>query len=598
MASKKPEKPPIYGDWELIHFVDRGNFGVAYKARNIKTNQLAAIKFLSPLNRNVDPDELAAEKKRFENEIKKLSSLNSKYISRLYDADLNSNPPWMAMQFFSGTRVLDEVNENGPIGEKEWFDLAKDILSALEYIHGQSPPIVHRDLNPKNVMLIYGGGRIIDFGISRIEGAAKSATHFYGYPGFTSPEHYLEKADAKNDIFVAATLLAYAGTGKIPWARDREGSYMESIASHQPVYVGLSPSQISFLDLMHEKNPHNRISASEALKIISNIDENVNFNKSEQVKKIKPLRKVEKPALDDKSESFLSRNKIPILLGIFTGGWGLIPYWLMKKNRSSNSINDKEIILIAASAIISFFSYGSLLFIPSFYASKKFKDRKLFWIGAGSSFLFLPAILSASAKDPNGELTTGAGFYLCGILVLVLMVHRRIFKLKTSGLPELENNKLKQKKKSVVDLAFNVDTKNEKVAEIEEVHYENVTTAVQSWSEVESIIFDYLASRKGKHFTIEVISNHQTGIYLQGYSEPGGYITVEAASNVSVNPHLSVEQRKGLIKIGWEPPSEGLPNFIKFLDLVESENIEISKLFVNSIKYGYGLEIGTFKIEV
>ncbi|CAB4587599.1 MAG: hypothetical protein F2573_02425 [Actinobacteria bacterium] len=115
---------------------------------------------------------------------------------------------------------------------------------------------------------------------------------------------------------------------------------------------------------------------------------------------------------------------------------------------------------------------------------------------------------------------------------------------------------------------------------------------------MESTIFEYLASRKGKQFTIESLSNVYTGIYFQGYSEPGGYITVEAASNISVKPPLDADNRKGLIKIGWEPPSDGLPNFIKFLDLKESENAEIAKLFVETLQDGYKLEIGTFKVEV
>ena len=126
----------------------------------------------------------------------------------------------------------------------------------------------------------------------------------------------------------------------------------------------------------------------------------------------------------------------------------------------------------------------------------------------------------------------------------------------------------------------------------------NFTTGEVSWENVEQTIFQYLASRKGKQFNIEILSNQYTGIYFQGYSEPGGYITVEAASNISVQPPLQIENRKGLIKIGWEPPSDGLPNFIKFLDLKESENSEIAKLFVETLQSGYLLKLGSFKIEV
>jgi hypothetical protein len=155
--------------------------------------------------------------------------------------------------------------------------------------------------------------------------------------------------------------------------------------------------------------------------------------------------------------------------------------------------------------------------------------------------------------------------------------------------------KEKKAKEEIIPVAQSPVSATEPVVEASDP---NATTGDNSWSVVESTIFEYLARRKGKQFTIEILSNTYTGIYFQGYSEPGGYITVEAASNISVKPPLDADNRKGLIKIGWEPPSDGLPNFIKFLDLKESENAEIAKLFVETLQDGYKLEIGTFKVEV
>jgi len=215
MAAKKPEAVNLFGNWQAMDQIARGGMGVAVKARNLQTNQVAVLKFLLPREKEKDPKKLAAEFKRFKNEKETLEKFDSKYISKFYDADLEFKPPWIAMQYFAGITVWDEIEDNGPIEEHKWWELAHDLLSGLCYIHDKKSR-VHRDLNPRNVMLVFGGARLIDFGIARLEGSDSSATHAYGFSGFTSPEHYTEAAHPKNDVFVAATVLAFAGTGKIP----------------------------------------------------------------------------------------------------------------------------------------------------------------------------------------------------------------------------------------------------------------------------------------------------------------------------------------------------------------------------------------------
>jgi serine/threonine protein kinase len=152
MAAKKPASRPRFGNWESIHPIGVGAFGVAIKARHVQSNKFAVLKFLQPTRKATDPEEIARELKRFEKEKNRLAQFDSKYISKFYDADLSHNPPWIALQYFAGTTVLEEIQQNGPIDEKKWFEMGHDILSALSYIHGEG--VIHRDLNPKNVMLV------------------------------------------------------------------------------------------------------------------------------------------------------------------------------------------------------------------------------------------------------------------------------------------------------------------------------------------------------------------------------------------------------------------------------------------------------------
>jgi hypothetical protein len=516
--------------------------------------------------------------------------------------------------------VLEEINENGPIDEAKWFELAHDVLSALSYIHNKG--VIHRDLNPKNVMLVYGGARLIDFGISRIEGASKSSTHYYGFNGYTSPEHYVADASPKNDVFVAATILVFAGTGKIPWKSDTNNRYEGSITNDSPNYKGLSEKQQTLLRAMHKKNPSERASVDQALKLLASLTSTAPAQKPAPTRAVKTARVVPEATpvrapvtIGTRGSSsmtigaFLEKNKLVIALGLFTGGWGLIPFWIWRQLKKRDSVPGPQVGVFIASIFLSVVSIGYLTFIPLFYWARRYRNKNILGMGIAAVGINFATNRILALENSAGELPSWAGFYILLVYVAIFLVYRYVYSyVKTGESPvtgvKKEKKKLKDETAVVVQTPAPVAEPTPAPASapivepVTEVSDPNVTTGDNSWSVVESTIFEYLAARKGKQFTIEILSNAYTGIYFQGYSEPGGYITVEAASNISVNPPLEAENRKGLIKIGWEPPSDGLPNFIKFLDLKESENSEIAKLFVETLQDGYKLEIGTFKVEV
>jgi serine/threonine-protein kinase len=93
-------------------------------------------------------------------------------------------------------------------------------------MHGQSPPLIHRDLKPDNIMLLEDQNTIkmIDFGTARDIGrthktrlAAKTRVYTEGY---APPEQIVGKPEARSDLFALAGTLYQLATGKAP-----EGQY-------------------------------------------------------------------------------------------------------------------------------------------------------------------------------------------------------------------------------------------------------------------------------------------------------------------------------------------------------------------------------------
>jgi hypothetical protein len=118
----------------------------------------------------------------------------------------------------------------------------------------------------------------------------------------------------------------------------------------------------------------------------------------------------------------------------------------------------------------------------------------------------------------------------------------------------------------------------------------------RTWAEVETFFIQALSNKRGKRFIFEIESNLYTDIYFQGYSEPDLSRTIEAAADLSVRPKLSDKQKLAMSVIGWDLPSEDLPNFIMFLESSESGDRSLAQIFTRTLREGYGLELGTFSV--
>ncbi len=71
----------------------------------------------------------------------------------------------LVLEYLAGDTML-AISPRSPFGEQQVIDWACQVLSALSYIHSKG--IVHRDVNPKNIMLCNDGTiKLIDFGTAK-----------------------------------------------------------------------------------------------------------------------------------------------------------------------------------------------------------------------------------------------------------------------------------------------------------------------------------------------------------------------------------------------------------------------------------------------
>jgi len=94
-----------------------------------------------------------------------------------------------------------------------------------------------------------------------------------------------------------------------------------------------------------------------------------------------------------------------------------------------------------------------------------------------------------------------------------------------------------------------------------------------------------------ENFNVTFAQKDIEGIYFQGFREKSGCITIEAASSLSVRPEVTSEQNRNIIRSGWEPPAGENPNYVKFLDLTQSNLEFISSLIISTLRDGYGVDL-------
>jgi hypothetical protein len=90
----------------------------------------------------------------------------------------------------------------------ERLDIFLRICEAVAFAHAHG--IVHRDLNPENVMLgPFGEALVMDWGVAKVAGAQTDGAAVAGTPGYMAPEQERDarSVDARADIYALGVIL-------------------------------------------------------------------------------------------------------------------------------------------------------------------------------------------------------------------------------------------------------------------------------------------------------------------------------------------------------------------------------------------------------
>ncbi len=269
MERLRPGDPEQIGPWQIVNRLGSGGMGIVYMGTN--GTRAAAIKIVRDFLL-----EDSTSRTRLGREVATLKKVKSSYVAEIVGADIDGSPAWIATNYVDGPSLSTLIENEGPLSEFQWFELATGLMSGLSGIHAVG--VIHRDIKPSNILMSATGPRVIDFGISfSSDATALTRTGMVaGTPTWFSPEQFQgAKITSAVDNFAAGSTLYFAATGSSPWGKEDTSvaNTMNQILTKEPDLSLLSENQRIIISQLLDKNPKNRISASDCVELIEGIKE-------------------------------------------------------------------------------------------------------------------------------------------------------------------------------------------------------------------------------------------------------------------------------------------------------------------------------------
>lgn len=231
-----------FEDLKIVQQLAFGGFSAVYIAETREKEQVV-------IKESVVSDSCGQEAKEkalelFDREAEILAKLNHPQIAKIRGNFTDNERKYMVLDYIEGQNLRQVVRARGGQSASKVIDWAIQMCDILAYLHNQSPPVMHRDFTPDNLVLNEDGRLIlVDFGASNIFLGTATGT-LIGKQCYMPPEQIRGKPTPQSDLYAMGATLFFLLTGSDPEAL----SVKSPQGAHIPVALANLITHLTDLD--------------------------------------------------------------------------------------------------------------------------------------------------------------------------------------------------------------------------------------------------------------------------------------------------------------------------------------------------------------
>ncbi len=196
--------------------IGQGGMGAVYIATDERFGSVVAIKETFFTDHGY--------RKAFESEARLLNNLRHPALPRVSDHFLEEDGQFLVMEYIAGDDLSEKLETTGdPFPVNLVLDWANQLLDALDYLHTQEDPVVHRDIKPQNLKITARGQIILlDFGLAKgnptDSGNQTAAKSVFGFSRNYAALEQIQGTgtDPRSDLYSLGATVYHLMTGKPP----------------------------------------------------------------------------------------------------------------------------------------------------------------------------------------------------------------------------------------------------------------------------------------------------------------------------------------------------------------------------------------------
>lgn len=206
------------GRYEQLELLGKGAFSEVWKVRDTDTGRIEALKVYTASTDISDENVVF-----FKNEFALLADASHPNLlrPRHFAISKPDGYPYLLLKYCKEGSVGKLL---GKLSEQEAWRLIRDIASALAYLHSMTPPVIHQDIKPGNILVDGNRYMLSDFGVSTsvktsLRQQTDSDVNIAGTVAYMAPEKFTQNnmPIMANDIYSLGCTVYELLTGELPF---------------------------------------------------------------------------------------------------------------------------------------------------------------------------------------------------------------------------------------------------------------------------------------------------------------------------------------------------------------------------------------------